>query len=82
MMFANILSSSNGGILQRSHPISKKWYSGEFQTWKNLMTNKQMEKENILWKRNLGNSIFGGTIGLALAHWLLTELCLVDLAGP
>ncbi|KAG5599776.1 hypothetical protein H5410_031146 [Solanum commersonii] len=55
-MLVNLLNSNSDGTFGLKSHFRWNSESGEFQTWKNLMTNKQMEEDNILWKINSGNS--------------------------
>ncbi|XP_019261368.1 PREDICTED: uncharacterized protein LOC109239280 [Nicotiana attenuata] len=43
---------------KRSHPISKKWDSGQSQTWKRMMINKKEAENHIQWRLHSGNSRF------------------------
>ncbi|XP_049399720.1 uncharacterized protein LOC125863746 [Solanum stenotomum] len=43
---------------QRSHPISKKWDTGESQAWRLMMKNKHTVESNIQWKIRSGSCSF------------------------
>lgn len=43
---------------QRSNPISKKWHSGQSQTWKRLMVNKKKDEKVIQWRLHNGKCSF------------------------
>ncbi|XP_019223633.1 PREDICTED: uncharacterized protein LOC109205377 [Nicotiana attenuata] len=43
---------------QRSHPVSKKWASGQSQAWKKMMTNKKEAEIHIQWRLHSGNVSF------------------------
>ncbi|XP_019254091.1 PREDICTED: uncharacterized protein LOC109232860 [Nicotiana attenuata] len=43
---------------QRSHPISKKWDTGQSQAWKSLMTNKKEAEQHIRWRLHSGEVSF------------------------
>ncbi|XP_019224305.1 PREDICTED: uncharacterized protein LOC109205994 [Nicotiana attenuata] len=43
---------------QRSHPVQKKWDSGQSQTWKKLMSNKKEAEPHIQWILHSGSSSF------------------------
>ncbi|XP_019240872.1 PREDICTED: uncharacterized protein LOC109220861 [Nicotiana attenuata] len=53
---------------QRSHPVSKKWDSGQSQAWKKMMSNKKDVEQHIQWHLISGNSSFWWDNWLGTGH--------------
>ncbi|XP_019226274.1 PREDICTED: uncharacterized protein LOC109207745 [Nicotiana attenuata] len=43
---------------QRSHPVSKKWNSGQSQTWMKMILNRKEAEHHIQWRLHSGNASF------------------------
>ncbi|XP_075086279.1 uncharacterized protein LOC142168990 [Nicotiana tabacum] len=74
-LWSNILRAK---YCQRSHPISKKWDTGQSQAWKKMMTNKKKQKNIFNGGCILEIVVFGGIIGWVQVHFLITEVKGVD----